>query len=253
MSGSIIAGATYLTRGFRLLLHPALRRFVLVPIFVNLLLFIILTTLLIQQFAQLLDFMMIYLPSWLGFLAWIILALLALFVVLVYGYSFSLITNVIAAPFYGFLAERAEELVTGKRLEGETLLEMIPRTMLRELRKVWYFLWRGLVVLLLAFIPLVGPLIAAFWAAWSMSIQYSDYAADNHQRPFHGLRRSLRRRAQSSMGFGVLVMLGMMVPLLNILVIPAAVIGGTLFWLEELQDQDHLSWERRGREPPLRR
>lgn len=237
MSGNIFTGAGYLARGFRLLLHPALRRFVLIPILVNLLLFVALTAVLIQQFGYLLNLMMVYLPSWLEFLAWIILGLLALFVVLIYGYSFSLITNIIAAPFYGFLAERAEELVTGTKLDGETLLQMIPRTILRELRKVWYFIWRGLLVLLLAFIPVIGPFIAALWAAWSMSIQYSDYAADNHQWPFRELRRSLRSRAQSSMGFGALVMLGTMVPLLNILVIPAAVIGGTLLWLEELEGQ----------------
>lgn len=235
MSGSIFSGATCLFQGFKLLFHPKLRKFVLVPILVNLLLFIALTALLIQQFDQPLSFMMLYLPSWLDFLAWIVLAVLALFLVLVYGYSFSMITNVIAAPFYGFLAERAEELVTGKQLDGETLLQMIPRTLARELRKVWYFLWRSLLILLLSFIPLIGPLIAALWAAWSMSIQYSDYAADNHQWPFRTLRQSLRRRAPSSLGFGAIVMLGMMVPLLNILIIPAAVIGGTLLWVRELE------------------
>lgn len=235
MSGNIFAGAGYLLRGFRLLLNPSLRRFILIPILVNLLLFIVLTALLVQQFGYLLNLMMVYLPSWLEFLAWILLCLVALFVVLVYGYSFSLVTNVIAAPFYGFLAERTEELVTGKKPEGETLLQMIPRTMLRELRKIWYFVWRGLLVFLLALIPVLGPLIVVLWAAWSMSIQYSDYAADNHQWPFRKLRQSLGSCGQSSIGFGALVMLGTMVPLLNILVIPAAVIGGTLLWLEELE------------------
>lgn len=235
MSGSIFSGAAYLAQGLKLLHHPALRKFVLVPILVNILLFVVLTTLLIQQFNYLLDAMMLYLPAWMDFLAWVVIVVLALFVVLVYGYSFSVITNVIAAPFYGFLAERVDEMVTGRKLEGETLLQMIPRTLGRELRKVWYFLWRSLLILLLSFIPLIGPLLAALWAAWSMSIQYSDYAADNHQWPFRTLRRSLMRRAQSSLGFGAVVMLGMMVPLLNILVIPAAVIGGTLLWVRELE------------------
>lgn len=245
MSGSIFTGASYLAQGFRLLLHPSLRKFVLVPILVNLLLFIGLTILLIQQFDSLLAMMMAFLPSWLSFLAWILVSLLVLFVMLAYGYTFSLITNIIAAPFYGFLAEKAEELHTGKPLDGETLLQMIPRTILRELRKAWYFIWRGLFVLLLSLVPLVGPLIAAFWAAWSMSIQYSDYAADNHQWPFRNLRRALAARLPSSLGFGAVVMLGMMVPLLNIVVIPAAVIGGTLLWLRELEGQQAAGLERR--------
>lgn len=235
MSGSVFSGAAYLGQGLKLLFHPALRKFVLVPILVNILLFVVLTTLLVQQFDSLLNAMMVYLPSWMDFLAWVVIAVLALFVVLVYGYSFSMITNVIAAPFYGFLAERVEEMVTDRTLDGETLLQMIPRTIGRELLKVWYFLWRSLLIVLLSFIPLLGPLLAALWAAWSMSIQYSDYAADNHQWPFRSLRRSLMLRPQPSFGFGAVVMLGMMVPLLNILVIPAAVIGGTLLWVRELE------------------
>lgn len=233
--GNFLRGARYLAEGVRLLTHPKLRLFVLVPILVNTLLFIALTTLLVQQFTTMLDWFMEWLPGWLDFLAWVIGFVLALFVVLVYGYSFSMITNVLAAPFYGFLAEKAEELATSEPLEGESLLHMIPRTIVRELRKLWYFLWRSLIVLLLSLIPLVGPLIGLMWGAWSMGIQYSDYAADNHQTPFRHLRGQLGSKLWSALGFGGVVMLGMMVPVVNIFIMPAAVIGGTLFWLRELK------------------
>lgn len=221
-----------------MLTHPRLRLFVLVPVLVNAVLFVILTTFLVQQFAALLDWFMEWLPAWLDFLAWVLGFLVALFVVLIYGYSFSLITNVIAAPFYGFLAEKTEELTTGQSVDGESLLQMIPRTVVREIRKLWYFIWRSLFFLLVSLVPLVGPVIAAIWGAWSMSVQYSDYAADSHQIPFIGLRRMLGARLYSALGFGAMVMLGMMVPVLNIFIMPAAVIGGTLFWLRELRQLD---------------
>lgn len=233
--GNFFRGAGYLAEGIRLLTHPRLRLFVLVPVLVNAVLFVILTTALVQQFTALLNWFMEWLPNWLDFMAWVLGVLVALFVVLVYGYSFSMITNVIAAPFYGFLAEKAEELTTGQTLDGESLLQMIPRTVLRELRKLWYFLWRSLFFLILSLVPLVGPLIAAIWGAWSMSIQYSDYAADNHQTAFVRLRQLLATRLYSALGFGAVVMLGMMVPVLNIFIMPAAVIGGTLFWIREMR------------------
>lgn len=233
--GNFFHGASYLIEGLTLLKHPKLRLFVLVPILLNTLLFLVLTIALVQQFTTVLDWFMDWLPGWLDFMAWVIGILLALFVVLVYGYSFSMITNVLAAPFYGLLAEKVEELAAGRLLEEESLLHMIPRTVLRELRKLWYFLWRSLCILLLSLVPLVGPLIAVAWAAWSMSIQYSDYAADNHKTPFVDLRSRLGSQLWSTLGFGAVVMLGMMVPVLNIFIAPAAVIGGTLFWLRELE------------------
>lgn len=236
--GNFLNGASYLMEGLKLLNHPKLRLFVLVPILVNTMLFIVVTIAMIQQFTSMLDWFMEWLPAWLDFMAWVIGFLLALLVALVYGYSFSMITNVLAAPFYGFLAEKTEELAGGRLLEQESLLHMIPRTVLRELRKLWYFVWRSVFILLLSLIPLVGPLIAVVWGAWSMSIQYGDYAADNHQTPFIRLRFKLGSKLWSALGFGGAVMLGLMVPVLNIFVMPAAVIGGTLFWLRELEGAD---------------
>jgi len=233
--GNFFNGAGYLFEGLKLLLHPKLRLFVLVPVLINALIFIVITTTLVQQFSNILELFMEWLPNWLDFLAWVLGVLLALFVVLIYGYSFSIITNVIAAPFYGFLAEKAEALISGEAPEGEPLLQMIPRTIFRELRKLWYLVWRSLFFLILSLVPLIGPVLAAIWAAWSMSIQYSDYAADNHQTPFGQLRSLLGTRLYSALGFGAVVMLGMMVPVVNIIVMPAAVIGGTLFWLRELR------------------
>ncbi|MCR6650667.1 MAG: EI24 domain-containing protein [Cellvibrionaceae bacterium] len=132
--------------------------------------------------------------------------------------------------------------MTGIPVADEPLLKMIPRTLLREMQKLLYFISRGififLVMLLLGltfilniFVPVVGIL----WSAWSMSIQYVDYAADNHQTEFVTLRKMLRKRRYSSVGFGGTVMLCSMVPVLNIIAMPAAVIGGTLFWVNEIK------------------
>ena len=70
-----------------------------------------------------------------------------------------------------------------------------------------------------------------------MSIQYVDYTADNHQLPFSNMRERLVGKKYSSIGFGSLVMLGTMIPLANIIILPIAVVAGTVFWVEELDDQ----------------
>ncbi len=247
-------GLAYLTRGAELILHPQLRLFVLVPLLINAILFIFITGLLVQQFDNLMGYGASFLPGWLPDWAWVsaitsvfssvLWTLFATVLMVVYGYTFSIFASIIAAPFYGFLAEKTEQLVKGSTPDPESLASMIPRTLLRELRKLWYFVWRGgllaLGLFLLSFIPgisVVVPVVAFLWSAWSMSIQYVDYPADNHQWDFKKMRNALGKNNNSSFGFGGLVALGTMLPLANIFVMPIAVVGGTLYWLDELDER----------------
>lgn len=234
-------GLAYLTRAAQLILHPRLRWFVLIPVLVNIILFVIVTSMLISFFAGAMASMLGWIPGWLDFIYGILWTLFAAVVLLVYGYSFSILTNLIAAPFYGFLAERTESLIKGTAPDPEPLSSMIPRTLMRELRKLWYFIWRGALLALGLFIlswfppfNLLVPLIAFLWAAWSMSIQYVDYPADNHQWSFKAMRDGLGDNKNTTFGFGGLVMIGSMIPFANIFIMPIAVIGGTVYWLEEL-------------------
>lgn len=238
----VASGAGYLLRGARLLTEPKLALFVLVPLLINLALFVVATSILLQQFEPVLSGLLDFLPGWIDFLAWLLWGVLVIGIFLIYGYSFSLLTNLIAAPFYGILAEKVELHLTGQAPEGVPLRQMIPRTLIRELQKLWYFISRGIMLailsLALSFIPLVNllvPLLGLLWGAWSMAIQYADYPADNNGLAFAPLRKRLGQQGYSTCGFGGLVLLGTMIPVLNILVMPAAVVGGTLFWLQELK------------------
>lgn len=244
MSNNIINGLNYLTRGAQLIVKPELRWFVFVPVMINIVLFIVLTGILIDQFGLALTWLLDWIPGWLDFLAWILWLLFSAVLLLVYGYSFSIFTNIIAAPFYGILADRTEALLKGQGADPEPLRKMIPRTLGREMVKLWYFLIRGLAIfiltLFLSWIPLVNmliPLIIFVWGAWTMAIQYVDYTADNHQLAFSNMRDRLASKKYSSVGFGGLVMVGTMIPLANIIILPIAVVGGTVFWIEELEDK----------------
>lgn len=242
---NLASGACYFLRGLRLLLHPRLRLFVLIPLVINCLLFAVLTTLLVRYFDQLTGWDL-PLPEILQFLEktlkWVAWLLIVVVVLIGYGYSFNIITNIVAAPFYGLLSQRTEEMLTGVACPDEPLLQMIPRTIFREVRKLLYFISRGIFILLvmilmgLTFIlNFLAPVLGILWSAWSMSIQYVDYAADNHRTDFDAVRKLLRKRRYSCIGFGATVMGCSMIPLLNIIAMPAAVIGGTLLWLNEVK------------------
>lgn len=230
--------------GAKLLTHPKLRIYIVVPIIVNCVLFIVLSTLLLSYFWTIVESGNSFIPEWLQPwvepFAWFVWALVAVLFLIIYGYSFNVITNFVAAPFYGMLSEATHKILTGQALPDEHLGKMLVRVFSRECSKLLYFLGRGfliiLVMILVSLIPVVqvlAPAIGLFWGAWSMAIQYADYPADNHQIPFPDMRNSLWSRLRSSIGFGGAVMGCSVIPIINIFAMPAAVTGGTIFWLNE--------------------
>lgn len=239
------SGPGYLFQGLQLMTHPRLRWFVLGPLLINLLLFIFLSWLAVTQFEQLLDTLMAKIPDWLGFLAWIFWVLFVAFLLLVYGYSFAILGNLLASPFYGPLSERAEEVLSGRvssaPMTMEQLLKLAGRSIKRELIKIGYFLPRIvgviLLTLVLSLIPvlnLVGPAIAFLWGAWSLALQYLDYPADNHQMDFRHLRETLGKSRLISLSFGGCVLIATTIPVFNLFAMPASVIGASSFWLERI-------------------
>lgn len=238
MQGSITRGANYLTRGAKLLQHPALRLFVIVPLLINILIFGSLLTVTFNYINDLMNSMLTAIPAWLDFIQWILWPLAFITVSLISGYLFTTIALLIASPFNALLAEKAEELITGKpvdSLEGlGAALISIPRGIVREVLKLIYYVPMALFVLLLSFIPGVGAVGWILLGAWMMSIQFIDYPMDNHQLSFADVKEAARSRRLSSMGFGGLVALCTAIPVVNFFVVPAAVVGATILWVEEL-------------------
>ncbi|MCB1675071.1 MAG: sulfate transporter CysZ [Halioglobus sp.] len=241
MKGNIALGADYLVRGAKLLRHPSLRLFVIVPLAVNILIFGTLIWLGLGYLSDLMDRWLDGIPQWLTFIKWVIWPLVGLTLGLATGYLFTAVALIIASPFNALLAEKAEELVTGKPVDsleglGAALLAM-PRGILREVAKLLYYVPMAAFVLLLSFIPVLNVAAPVLWfllGAWMMSIQFVDYPMDNHQLSFADVKEAVRARRLSSMGFGGLVALCTGIPVINFFVVPAAVVGATLLWCEEL-------------------
>lgn len=242
MKGNPVKGAGYLLRGLQMLPHPSIRHFVLIPLLVNILLFSGAIWLLMSQFDSWVDYLLTQLLpdwEWLSFLRYVLWPLLALVVLVVVYYTFTLVANLIAAPFNGLLSEKVENSLRGVRSADEgwqAVLALVPRTLARELAKIAYYLPRVLLLLVLTFVPVVGlisPLLWFLFGAWMMSIQYCDYPMDNNKVSFAQMKLLLKEKRLTSVGFGGLIQLGMMVPLLNLILMPAAVVGATLYWVEE--------------------
>ncbi|MCU9949351.1 sulfate transporter CysZ [Pseudomonas sp. PDM13] len=240
MPAPALSGPQYLGEGLKLILSPGLRLFVLLPLTLNLVLFIALIGFAMQQFSGWVDAFMPSLPSWASFLEYLIWPLFVVLVLLMVFFSFTMIANIIAAPFNGFLAEKVEVVVRGQddfpAFSWAELTAMVPRTVGRELRKLGYFLPRAIGLLILSFIPGVNLVATPLWflfGVWMMAVQYIDYPADNHKLGWNEMLAWLREKRWQSLGFGGSVYLALLIPFVNIVMMPAAVAGATLFWVRE--------------------
>lgn len=246
-----LSGPQYLREGLRMVLSPGLRLFVILPVAVNLLLFGGLIYLALRQFDGWVDAFMPSLPDWLAFLQYVLWPLFVVLVVLIVFFTFTMLANIIAAPFNGFLAEKVETVARGvdssPPFSWAELIAMLPRTLGREARKLGYFAPRALALLVLSFIPVVNLVAAPLWllfGIWMMAVQYIDYPADNNKMSWAEMMVWLRQRRWKSLSFGAITYAALLVPGLNLLIMPAAVAGATLFWVRE-GGQPHLPAERR--------
>ncbi|WP_105190407.1 sulfate transporter CysZ [Pseudoalteromonas sp. T1lg48] len=233
-------GFEYFFSGFPMITEKGLKRFVLIPLLINLVIF---GTSLFFIYGWLTDafaWVNAQLPEWLSWLEWLLWPLALLVVLFSYSMIFTVITNFIAAPFNGILAEKVELHLTGQRINDDGLLDTmrdVPRMLGREWTKLCYYLPRAIgFFILMWLLPVIGQIIWALFTCWMFAIQYKDYAFDNHKVSFRDMKRDLNAHRGLSYGFGAGVMLCAMIPILNMIVMPVAVCGATKLWVENYRN-----------------
>jgi CysZ protein len=246
-----LLGVSYLPRGFRLLWAPGLRRYVAAPIGINIVVFALLFWLAAGQYQNLLEWLLPDPDAYSGdgiwqqtlrFLTaaayWLLWPVFVLAGALVMFYTFTLVANFLGSPFNGTLSARVERMVTGApppeqelTLAGEAWLAVSG-----EMRKYAYFAKIALPLLLLFLIPGVNLIAGVLWAlmaAWMLALEYLDYPMGNHGYRFHEERKLLAKRRGLALGFGASVLAMTLIPGLNLLAMPTAVIAATLLWTEQ--------------------
>ena len=233
-----LAGATYFLKGLTLINKRGIRPFVAVPLLVNTLLFGLLIVYGASELGKLIERLVGWLPDWLDWLTWLLWPVFGLTAVLVVFFTFSLLANIIAAPFNGILAEAVEKRITGQAPPSDPwsrILKTLLSSVASELRKLLYFLVRAVPLLILFLIPglnVAAPFLWMLFTAWMLALEYGDYPMGNHGVLFPEQRKLMARRRLLGLGFGGAVMLALMVPGLNFVVIPTAVAGATAMWVE---------------------
>tara|TARA_R110002110_G_scaffold271566_3_gene487060 strand:+ start:87455 stop:88234 length:780 start_codon:yes stop_codon:yes gene_type:complete len=252
----LLIGAGYIFFGFRYLFHPAARKFVLIPICINIGIFIIAFYWGYEVSTSKLDSLLqpATLPSWLswleGFLNWALTGLkwllgiiwFALFAFLfsIFG---SLTANLIASPFNGLLCESIDKNINQYEPKPISTFKLIAHSVLREIHKWFYYLPRliliGLLCFVLYFIPVANIIstgILYLFGAWMLAFQYLDFAADNRNIKVKELNIRVKERRMLSYGFGIAVFSLTLVPVVNFIILPVATIAATKLWAEHFAE-----------------
>jgi len=238
MNNNFIGGIHSLLDGIHIIIQPGIKRYVAIPIIINLILFLSLFLFTRHWMSDFNLWLTQLLPGWLQWLNTVIWVLFTISFFIIFIYTFVTLANLIAAPFNSLLAERVEFYLTGTALPSTGFLAQlkdVPRILGRQLSIIAYYIPRALLILILFFIPIIHVLATPIWFlfnAWLMAFTYLDYPTDNHRIPLSDVKIWMKQNRWSCFGFGIMVLFLSMIPILNLIVMPAAVAGGVKLWVE---------------------
>ncbi len=222
-----VLAASYLFKGLALLSSAPLRHFILIPILINLILYSAALTLGYYYIDSLIN---AFIPSWLHWLHWLLWPLFFVSFFIVGFFSFTVLANLLAAPFYGKLAAKTLTLINPDAIAVSE--QPLTKVILAETKRVLYILRLAIPLLILSFIPglnLIAPLLWAILSAWSMSLEYMAYPLENAGILFFEQKQLLKNIRWGALSFGGIAVLGLSIPFINIIIAPAAVIAATIF------------------------
>jgi len=236
-----LTGFKYPLAGFKLILKPGIRLFVIIPLLINALLFSLVIFFGAHEIINLSNWLSST-WNWAEWLVWILWPIFVLVSITVVFYCFSLVANLIGAPFNGFLAEAVEVHLTGIKPANETGLSALPGEIIaslkNEVHKFIYFSIRAIPLLILFIIPMVNAIAPFIWlifCSWLIALEYLDFPMSNHGMHFSDIRERLKSRRDLCMGFGLGTLLLTMVPFVNFLAMPVAVTSATKLWVNQLR------------------
>lgn len=216
-------------------------KLVWIPILINIALFAALGALFVVFFPDLVGLILPESESWyVVIFRWVLWVVGFLLYLLLFLVTFTAVGTAISSPFNELLSERVERMVRGDLPESTGGLWMqtkrTMRSLIESLKHLGVYVLGSGAIALVALIPVVGGVISTvlgtFWTLLFLAMEFGDYYLSRHWIRFVVRWKLLWAHRWSSLGFGAGCALMLMIPVVNLLLMPGAVVGGTLLWLE---------------------
>jgi len=219
-----------------------LRRLAAMPFLINLLLFLVGVPLAVWGGVTFIGGLLPGAELLQGTLRVLLQVLIALAVIVGSAFAFTLVGNIIAAPFNSKLSEAVEEHVAGRpaAAAGGIVGDAV-RGIITAIGRLFLFLLLYPLVFALQFIPVAGPFLhavfAALYGAFVLSIDFSDPTFERHFRRFRDKVGFIWGHRALYLGFGLTAVAMAIVPFVNFLLLPVCVTAAAMLYLEKRREE----------------
>jgi len=173
-------------------------------------------------------------------LYYVLLAVVTVVILVAFFFLFTLIASALASPFNEVISQKTEEIVTGTFHEAPFSVVLLVKDSGRAIAHSFRILGLYLVLLacamLFLLIPGIGALLfavaGALLSSYKFAFEYLGYPMDRRRFSWQDKRTFLKSGFISIMGFGLGNLVVASIPVVNLFFIPAAVVGGTLLFLD---------------------
>ena len=231
--GHFIRGAAYPVQAIGRIADRRVLGLTLLPFVIGLALYVALIVLLVVFGGRLTDTIVQGGSWWRTALRVLVWAAMVGLLAVVFVFTYALVAMVLAAPLYEFLSVAIERRHTGGLREAEGgWKEMLIDTWRALSDAVKFLLLAGVAWLLGLTAPPVTPVIAFMVIAVLVGLEFMDSPMGRRRLPFRQKLWYGARHAWMLMGFGSLMTLMMLIPVVGAFFLPLGVIGGTMMFCD---------------------
>lgn len=245
----VARGFAYPFRGLSFIAHnPRLLWYIVIPLTINTLLFAIFVWFMATHFQDWLSRLLPDKDTWYwAILFYLVLAVLAIVLMLIIAYAFTVIGNILMGPFNDVLSEKVELLYAGTGCDQpfavKAFLADVVRSIIMEVSKLFFYLGGLMLLLVLHLIPLVGSMLYSglivIYTLYFLGWEYLDYSMERWKYTFRLKARTALTNAGAFIGFGAGAFLMLFIPLVNLMAFPVCAVGATLLYCD-LRSDDRL-------------
>ena len=239
----LFKGGGYLLRGWRFVFseHPTLVGYCAAPVIIAIISISAVIALLGYYYGDIMGALWDKPATWYMVTLWYVVMVFVFLLMLVLGYvAFFIIQTILSAPFNDILTERVEMLAVDKDPPPFTFARFtrgIAVTLVHTVVKLSIYIFFMVPLIIIGWIiPVVGPIISSVGGfivtAYFVSYDQMDYAMARREWSFGRKVRVVSKNLSLTFGFGSSMAGVLLIPLLGILFIPLAAVGGTLLFCD---------------------
>jgi CysZ protein len=174
--------------------------------------------------------------SWGDFLYYILISILTIVIFFLISWTFVLVVSILASPFNDLISARVERAELGQAQLSfsdatSNMFSKFFKTILNESKKIFVIAILAMMSMLFNFIPILVP-ISIVLSALLLAIQFVDYSWSRHNLRFGNCMSDLRSNWLRYILSGLVVLVFVSIPVVNIFVTPVASAFYTILWLE---------------------